>query len=145
MIETHSSRTISLTIARSPDEVYQFVSNPQNFPAWATSFCRGISQTPEGWVVDTQDGPVGLRFVEANVLGVLDHHVTLPSGQEIFGPMRVIPNGEGSEFMFTLFHLPSASQDQFARDAGLVERDLRSLKELLEADGRPPSATPGPG
>ena len=49
--------------------------------------------------------------------------------EQIFGPMRVIPNGEGSELMFTLFRLPRMSDAEFVRDASLVERDLLTLKD----------------
>jgi hypothetical protein len=33
----------------------------------------------------------------------LDHDVTLPSGETLSNPMRVVPNGTGSEVVFTLF------------------------------------------
>lgn len=46
--------------------------------------------------------------------------------------MRVVPNGEGSEFTFTLIRTPDMSDAQFAEDCGAVESDLRRLKELLE-------------
>jgi len=41
----------------------------------------------------------------------------------------VVPNGTGSELMFTLFERPGMT---LAEDARLVERDLRTLKTLLE-------------
>ncbi|HEV8649783.1 MAG TPA: hypothetical protein VG276_10355 [Actinomycetes bacterium] len=85
--------------------------------------------------MDTPDGPVGLRFVEANELGVLDHYVKLGSGVEIDVPMRVIPNGEGSEVLFTLFQAPDMSDERFAEDAKQVEHDLATLKAVLEDAG----------
>jgi hypothetical protein len=47
--------------------------------------------------------------------------------------MRVIPNGGGSELIFTLFRLPDISEEQLAADADWVMRDLMALKTLLEA------------
>jgi hypothetical protein len=65
---------------------------------------------------------------------VLVHHdVLLDSGATSHNPMRVVPNGDGSEVVFTLLRLPGTSDDQFVADAGAVERDLRQLKILLEA------------
>jgi hypothetical protein len=46
--------------------------------------------------------------------------------------MRVVPNGDGSEFIFTLFRQPEMSEEKFAEDRAAVEEDLRTLKELLE-------------
>jgi hypothetical protein len=62
----------------------------------------------------------------------MDHDVTLESGVTIHNPMRVVPNGEGSEFVFTLIRQPGMSEEQFARDEAAVETDLRALKDLLE-------------
>ena len=45
---------------------------------------------------------------------------------------RVLPNGADSEVVFTLFRLPEMTDEKFAEDFGLVERDLRVLKQLLE-------------
>jgi hypothetical protein len=81
-------------------------------------------ETPTGWV--------GIRFVQANEFGVLDHVVTLPDGQAVLNTMRVVANGEGSEVTFTLFQLPGMPDEQFAKDAGMVEADLRTLKSVLE-------------
>jgi hypothetical protein len=73
-----------------------------------------------------------IRFADRNDYGVLDHFVTPAPGVEIYVPMRVLPNGSGSEVVFTLFRLPEMSEEEFDRDAGMVERDLRVLKSALE-------------
>jgi hypothetical protein len=128
----HPSRTVSVSIACPPGRVYAFVADPANLPRWATAFVRGARRSESGWVLDTPGGPVGFRFVEPNDLGVLDHHVTPAPGVEILNPMRVVPNGTGSEVIFTLFRLAEATDEAFAEDAAMVERDLRTLKAVLE-------------
>ena len=52
----------------------------------------------------------------------------------ISNPMRVVPNGDGSEVMFNLRRLGDMSDEDFSRDAGLVQADLERLKRVLEAD-----------
>ncbi len=54
-----------------------------------------------------------------------------PDGGAMHNPMRVMPNGSGSEVVFTLFQR-GMSDDEMARDAGMVARDLAALKALLE-------------
>jgi hypothetical protein len=51
--------------------------------------------------------------------------------------MRVVPNGEGSEFIFTLIRQPGVSDGQFAKDQAAVEKDLKTLKGLLEREPKP--------
>jgi hypothetical protein len=76
---------------------------------------------------------VRVKFAPRNRFGVMDHDVTLDSGVTVHNPMRVVPNGEGSEFMFTLIRRPGVSDAEFAEDRAAVERDLQRLKELLES------------
>ena len=126
------SRTLSVTIARPPRKVYEFVSNPENLPRWAAGLGKSVRKTGAGWVVETPQGPMQLRFAEKNDFGVLDHHVTTAQGVEIYVPMRVVPNGSGSGVTFTLFRMPEMSDKRFAEDTGMVERDLKTLKSTLE-------------
>ena len=70
-----------------------------------------------------------------NAFGVLDHDVTLPSGEVIHNPMRAVPDGGGCEVMFHLRRMADMSDADFARDAGLVQADLARLKHVLEGSG----------
>ena len=127
-----NSRTINMPINRSPADVYEFASHPECFPKWVQSFCQSVNKSGDEWFMETPGGPAGIRFVPANKFGVLDHVVTLPDGRSILNPMRVVANGEGSEVLFTFFQLPKLSDKEFARDAGIVEADLNTLKWVLE-------------
>jgi hypothetical protein len=51
---------------------------------------------------------------------------------EVFIPMRVVKNDSGSEVMLTLFQTLDMSEKKFAKDIGMVERDLKNLKNILE-------------
>jgi hypothetical protein len=46
--------------------------------------------------------------------------------------MRVFPNNDGSELVFTLYRRPDVSNQEFAEDSTAVEKDLAKLKTLLE-------------
>ena len=126
------SRTLSVSINRPPKQVYAFVRNVENLPRWASGLGTAVRKGPEGWILDTVNGPLGFAFVADNDLGVLDHVVTIAPGVDILNPMRVVANGTGSEVSFTLFQLPGMTAEKFEEDAGMVARDLRSLKALLE-------------
>jgi hypothetical protein len=126
------SRTLSISIGCRSDKVYAFVSNPENLPRWAAGLCKSVRKSDAGWIVETTQGPMNLRFADDNDLGVLDHYVTPAPGVEVYAPIRFLPNGSGSEVLFTLFKLPGMSDEKFAEDAGLVARDLETLKRVLE-------------
>ncbi|TIY10245.1 MAG: SRPBCC family protein, partial [Mesorhizobium sp.] len=46
--------------------------------------------------------------------------------------VRVVPNGTGAEVMFVLLRMPDMTEEIFAADAAAVERDLNTLKAMLE-------------
>lgn len=125
--------TISISINRPHAEVYGFLANPSNFPAWASGLGGSLSEIDGQWIAQTPHGPLGVRFSEHNPFGVLDHWVVLEQGTEIYIPMRLIENGEASELIFTLFCQPEMSEERFADDAEWVKRDLHALKTLLES------------
>ena len=127
------SRQISEWIDRPAGDVYDFASDPANVPRWAPGLGTSVENVDGKWFVETGSGRVGLAFAERNTFGVLDHKVTLASGEVIYIPMRVVPYGDGSEVVFSLRRLPEMSDEEFARDAGLVQADLTRLKHVLEA------------
>jgi hypothetical protein len=125
-------RHISVSINCSPQAVYDFASNPENLARWATGLGGSITKEKGEWIADSPMGKVRIRFAERNTYGVLDHDVILESGIQVHNPIRVVPNGGGSEVIFTLFRQPDMSDEKFAEDAQWVEKDLKILKALLE-------------
>jgi hypothetical protein len=133
--------TISVSIQRTAGDVYAFVSDPANLPQWAPGLCRSIVPLGDVWIAESPTGPVTVQFIERNAFGVLDHLVTLPSGDEVYVPMRVVTNGEASELLFTLFRREGMSDAEVEADVGAVKADLLRLKAILEA-GRSDDAPP---
>ncbi|MEU5959138.1 SRPBCC family protein [Streptomyces sp. NPDC047525] len=127
------SRHLSVSIDRTVDEVYAFASDPVNLPAWARGLGGSIERIDGQWVAESSPmGRVVVTFVPRNELGVLDHDVTLPSGETVYNPVRVIRDGKGSEVVFTLRRQPQTSDADFERDADTVAGDLNRLRELME-------------
>lgn len=126
------SKTLTIFIDRPPNKVYAFVSDLSKMPLWAKTFCRSIRKEVGDWVMQTDQGELMIRIAPRNELGILDHYVIPAPGVEIFVPMRVVANGEGSEVVFTLFQQPGMTKDRFAADGEMVRRDLNTLKSVLE-------------
>ncbi|MFF1692660.1 SRPBCC family protein [Streptomyces sp. NPDC058257] len=97
------SRHLSVHVDRTADEVYAYASDPVNLPAWAHGLGGSIEKIDGRWVAGSSPmGRVVVTFVPRNDLGVLDHDVTLPSGETV------------------------------DRDADTVAGDLNRLRELME-------------
>ena len=127
------TQTFGIFIARPYELVCGFLAEPQNFPRWASGLAMGLELTADGWVGDAPQGRVKIRFSPLNAFGIADHWVTLPTGEDVYVPLRALPHGAGTEVILTLFPLPSMSDADFAADAAIVLRDLASLRDLLES------------
>ncbi|MNT73643.1 hypothetical protein D3C72_2123730 [compost metagenome] len=77
-------------------------------------------------------GKVKVKFTPQNNFGVIDHEVTLPSGEVVHNPLRVLKNGKGSEVVFTLYRRPEVSDQEFEADAKAVTKDLETLKNIFK-------------
>src|SRR5699024_6962512 len=80
-------------------------------------------------------GRVLISFVPDNPYGVLDHTVTLPTGESTLNPMRVIALDAGRcEVVFTL-RRGSMSDPEFEEAARAVAGDLAGLESIVEQAG----------
>jgi hypothetical protein len=126
------SRNLSVWIDRPSDVVYAYASDPAHLPSWAPGLTNHVEQVDGAWFIAVGDERAGFAFAAPNPFGVLDHTVTMPSGEVFYNPMRVIPAAEGSEVYFTVRRGADVSDEDFARDIGLVQADLERLKRLVE-------------
>lgn len=130
---TATARIIHRTIERDWRAVYAFAARPENMPLWASGLAAGLTRDGEDWIAD--GGPIGnvrVRFAPKNDFGVIDHRVTLPDGRVVDNALRVVPNGDGAEVMFTLLRQPDMDDAAFESDAAHIARDLETLKRLME-------------
>ena len=125
---------ISTSIERAAHDVYIFASDPRNLPAWASGLAHREVEFVDGvWVIDSPMGRVTVAFTPPNPFGILDHEVTLPSGEVVANPMRVIPNGDGCDVVFTVWRRAGVDDAEFSADAEAVAVDLAALRNLMQA------------
>jgi hypothetical protein len=132
MASTLEAQHISISINRPFDDVNDFLSLPTNFEKWAAGLGKGFQQVNGEWVFEAGDSIAKIRFTAKNEFGVADHYVYPQPGIEIYVPMRVVPNENGSEVIFTLFRRPEMTDQQLVDDSAAVRRDLEKLKAVLE-------------
>jgi len=129
------SRHLSETIERPAADVYEFVSDPANIPRWAQGLATAVENVDGRWLLGTGADRATVAFAERNTFGVVDHEVTLPLGEVVYVPMRVVPNGDGCDVVLTVRRQPDMTDADFDRDSGLVQADLSRLKRVLEGTG----------
>lgn len=127
-------KVVSETVATPAYEVYEFARRREHLHRWASGLASAdIEEEGDHWVVaDSPMGRIEIRMAPRNDFGVLDHDVTMPDGVTTHNAFRVTSVDEGCALSFVVLRQAGASDDEFARDAAHVLKDLRTLKALVE-------------
>jgi hypothetical protein len=127
------SAHVAVSIDRPAEDVYAFASDPRNLARWAAGLAQQDLELVDGrWVVDSPMGRVTVEFTPANSFGILDHRVALPSGESVDNPVRVIPNADGCDVVFSVRRRAGMSAEEFAADQDTVAADLATLRDLMQ-------------
>jgi hypothetical protein len=119
---------IAVPLARA----YAVASPPAFFARWVAGLARALREEDGRWLADTPEGVAEVAFTPDNPQGVLDHRVRLPGRLEVYVPLRLVADRAGTLAELVLFRQPGMSDADFDRDTALVERDLATLKRVLE-------------
>ncbi len=90
--------------------------------------------------MSSPQGEVRVRYRTDEALGVIDFHLSPAPGMEALAASRVLPNGDGAEYVFTQFQTPGMPEDVFTGQVHALREELVILKALLE--GRTVEAAP---
>jgi hypothetical protein len=133
--DTMRADTKSISIQSTPDTVVKFLADPQNLPRWAVGFAKSVRNDGGRWIVTTgSDGEIGVRIDADARSGVVDFFMSQGPGGETLAGSRVLPNGSGSEFIFTQFQPPGMSDDVFNKNVHALTQELTVLKAVLEVE-----------
>src|SRR6516225_7335046 len=108
--------TASTYIDANRAEVFEYVRVPENQPRWAQNFVRSTEPIGGGrYVMETPAGPMTYRVEADPQQGTVDFICDGAQGESIL-PARVVPQGNGSIFTFTITRTPD--MDDQAWEAG---------------------------
>jgi hypothetical protein len=124
------SETRAVAIAAPPDRVLALVGDARRLPDWAPTFARAVTPDGDSWIIDTGSGDLRISLRTAVEFGTADILLSDDPLEGVFA--RVVPNGSGSEFLFTML-FPDGT-DPAAIDAQMttVEQELRTVRALCE-------------
>jgi Polyketide cyclase / dehydrase and lipid transport len=128
------SDTQSVTIAAAPEQVWAFVADGANLPRWAIGFAKSARPDRSGWIVSTTQGEMLVTIAADKGSGTVDFRMEPAPGVVATAYARVMPNGEGAEFVFTQLQQPGVPDEVFDQLAAAVGHELVALKALLEVE-----------
>ena len=126
------SITKAVSIGAPVSKVFTFLSNLANWPKWAIANVVAVKPgSGEWWAMETRTGLGRIRIKAVEASGTLDYDF-VSAGVQWSVSARVRADGEGSEFALTYSRPPALSQEAFEKQAGLADKELARLKELME-------------
>lgn len=136
------TETVRVTIDAPFEQVASDLADPRAHPEWATEFftsqVKVISENEVAVTVPRMGGEVHMN-VDADVAaGRIDLYLA-PSGAG-YGPplpVRVIPNGDGVDVLFTLARFPGQTDGEWKHGLDSMAQELQNLKTRHEGQGSP--------
>jgi hypothetical protein len=127
------SITKNFDVLAEPKKVFEFLSNPLNWPQFAIVNLKSIKTGKDGWYdMVSKNGQGRLKMLSNKEYGILDHIFEDPQATwKVF--MRVIPNGEGACIMVTFFQPPQIDAQAFEVSMKQMDIEFSKLKEILES------------
>ena len=110
--------------------VFDLVADPQNLPRWAPGFARSVEPSGRDWVVDDGENQTRIAVRSSREHGTID--LLSAEDSRVGAFTRVLPNGDGSEFQFTLFFPADAPGAAVAGQLRTVEEELQAVRNLCE-------------
>jgi Polyketide cyclase / dehydrase and lipid transport len=124
---TNRSETRSIAIAAAPEVVLDYVADARTLPEWAPAFTRSVRAEGEHWRVDA--GLIDLRVSRER--GTVDIVAASDPKRGVY--TRVVPNGDGSQYLFTQFFPDGTPEDAVQAQVAVVEGELRAVRDACEA------------
>ena len=125
--------TATTVIERDADDVFGFVSEPENQPRWAVNFVRSTEPIGGGrYVMQTPVGELTYRLEADPARRVADWVFETPAGETVM-PARVVPHPAGAVFSFTIPRMPGTDDAAWEQGRRGLDEELETLKALLEA------------
>ena len=137
-MSTLETTTVTITIDAPPETVSADLADPSSHLEWATEFFAGVAEDQRDgtWQMNVprMGGPVLMRIDGDTAQGIIDMYlapVGAPFGAPI--PVRVVPNGDGSDVLFTLARFPNQSDEEWTEGIQSMNRELENLKARHES------------
>jgi hypothetical protein len=135
-ISTLRAETRTATLAAAPDAVFAVLADGARLPDWAPAFATAARPDAEAeadgrWLIGTGDAQFAIRLqadAAARTVDLLD-----PRDERRGAFLRVLPNREGAELLFTLFFPDGTEEAAVAAQMATVEEELATVGRLAAA------------
>ena len=128
------NRTVTAVLDAPRDVVFDYLSQLENLPEWATEFAQELKYVDGKAKVVNGLGEFYFLIDADRRSGVIDMYAGPTEGELALFPTRVVPLGEDrSAYSFTMFKAPEMPDELFESQYRSLLRELEVLETRLAA------------
>ena len=128
------SETVTTVIPAPQSAVFEYISDLENLPEWATEFARELKRDGEDYKVVNGLGEFYFEIKADRRSGVIDMFAGPSKDQMAIFPTRAValPNG-GTAFSFTMFQGPDMPDELFESQYHSLMREFNNIEAAFAA------------
>lgn len=127
-----NAKSFMVVVPATAGQAFNYLSDIDNPPEWATEFCRALRHTEDGTIVTTPMGERHLRVDADPDTGVIDMFTARDGEREGRLPTRVLPwDDTHCAYVAGFFRPAEMSEATFAAQCASLEREMQGLKRLF--------------
>ncbi len=128
------SETVTTVIAAPQTAVFEYVSDIEKLPEWATEFARELKRDGEDYKVVNGLGEFYFEIKADPRTGVVDMFAGPSKGQMAIFPTRAVGLPDGSTaFSFTMFQGPDMADELFESQHQSLKREFTNIEAAFAA------------
>ena len=116
----------------APEKLFDFISNVENLPKWATSYVLELKKVGSDYKIITPAGEM-FEILETNKeLGTIDMHCGPTKDQLWCWPARVMSDNMGGSILaFTCVKMPDQDDNEFHAQICELDKEFENIKRLV--------------
>ena len=129
------NRTITAVLDAPKDVVFDYLSQLENLPEWATEFAQELKYVDGKAKVVNGLGEFYFAIDADRRSGVIDMYAGPTEGELALFPTRVVPLGEDrSAYSFTMFKAPGMPDELFESQYQSLLREFDNIRARFTAE-----------
>ncbi len=126
------SRTVTAVLDADQGKVFDYLSDIERLPEWATEFARELRREGDDYKVVNGLGEFYFAIEADRRTGVIDMFAGPSKQRMAVFPTRVVPLPEGrTAYSFTMFQGPDMSDELFDAQHASLQREFANIERAL--------------
>ena len=124
--------TVTTVLAAPRDDVFRYIADIENLPAWATEFARELRRDADGYRVVNGLGEFAFEIRADETTGVIDMYAGPDREHMAVFPTRAVglPDGR-TAYSFTMFQGPDTPDELFESQYASLRREFKNIERAF--------------